>query len=363
MAVNNQADLENLNLAYSIDQISLEKLLEQLPKDRQRFFMFGVPTYNNLGDLAIAYAEKRFFEKNFPEIVYVEITEPQTDTAIKALLPHLRSDDMIGYSGGGNIGSFYLNHETARRKVFSTFTDNKTISFPQSVNFADTEQGQKELALSVEAYGKNPNLTIVARETQSYDYFKEHFHNEVIYTADIVLSLQPDRPDFTRDGILYVMREDDEKVTSDQLLATLTDHLKYLGEDVEQTDTVVPFKIYDGDDLESGNKDVVRLSEINWLFERKLDQIKSSEVVVTDRLHGMIFCVITQTPCLVFDNSYGKASSSYYNWFEDLKYIQHTTEKDPEKLVPMIQELAAIKKTYPHDFSKSYDALKELINK
>src|SRR5699024_12614776 len=118
MAVNNQADLENLNLAYSIDQISLEKLLEQLPKDRQRFFMFGVPTYNNMGDLAIAYAEKRFFEKNFPEIVYVEITDPQADTAIKALLPHLRSEDMNGYAGGGNIGSFDFNHETPRNKAF-----------------------------------------------------------------------------------------------------------------------------------------------------------------------------------------------------------------------------------------------------
>lgn len=363
MAVEKKTDIESLNFAYSLEELSLQEVVQQLPKNPQRFYMFGVPTYNNLGDQAIAYAEKRFFTKNFPEIAYIEIPEPNTDQAIKELLPLLRGDDIIGYTGGGNIGSVYLNHEEPRRKVFSTFVNNKTISFPQSVNFEDNEKGQQELKKSQAAYQKNPNLTIVARETKSLDYFKKNFTNDVIYTADIVLSLKPNRPDFKRDGVLFIMREDSEKVTEDKLLEELSRSLNSLGHEVEQTDTVIPFKAYDGATRTAADLDVVRISERGWLLEHKLDQIKSSEVIVTDRLHGMIFSVITQTPCLVFDNSYGKASASYYNWFEGLKYIEHTTEKDPQKLLPMIEELKKRKHNYPQDFTHSYDKLINLIKK
>ncbi|GLL50703.1 hypothetical protein [Tetragenococcus halophilus] len=118
MTANTLAEITNLNFAYTIEQLSLTELIKQLPEDRQRFYMFGTPIYNNLGDLAISEAQKRFFVENFPEIAYIEINEPQTEQAIEELLPLLRSDDMIGYVGGGNIGNLHITHEIARRKVF-----------------------------------------------------------------------------------------------------------------------------------------------------------------------------------------------------------------------------------------------------
>lgn len=361
MTVNLLADITNLNFAYTLGQLSLTELIKQLPEDRQRFYMFGTPIYNNLGDLAVSEAQKRFFAENFPELVYIEITEPQTDQAIEELLPLLRPDDMIGYVGGGNIGNLHIAHEIPRRKVFSTFVNNKTISFPQSVYFEDTEEGQEELRKSQEAYNKNPNLTLVARDTQTLNYFKEHFEVNAIFTSDMVLFLQPKRPEFERDGTLFIMRKDAEKVTSDELIAQLTNSLESAGEEVEPTDTVLSFKAYDVKTDADPPLDIVRISERDWLLTLKLDQIKASEVVVTDRLHGMIFSAITQTPCLVFDNNYGKASAFYYNWLEDLDYIQHTTETDPKKLTAMVKDL----KNYDHsdtlDFSHTYDALINLI--
>ncbi|GAA3023598.1 polysaccharide pyruvyl transferase family protein [Tetragenococcus solitarius] len=365
MTVNTRPDITSLNFAYTLDAITLTDLIKQLPEESQRIYVFGVPTYNNLGDQAINEAQRRFFTRNFPEMVYIEITEPQTDQAIEELLPLLRSDDMIAYTGGGNIGSLHTEHEVPRRKVFSTFVNNKTFSFPQSVYFEDSKQGQEELRKSQEAYDKNPNLILIARDTQSLDYLKKHFKANAIYTADMVLSLQPDRPEFTRDGVLLIMRVDNEKVTSDKLVERLTNNLEDYDNDVGQTDTILPYKEFpEGDKSRTASPlDEVRISERGWLVDLKLDQIKTSEVVVTDRLHAMIFCVLTKTPCLVFDNSYGKASSFYYNWFEDLDHIQHTTEKDPQKLIPMIEELKKFKQPRAHDFSHSYDALIDLIKK
>ena len=53
----------------------------------------------------------------------------------------------------------------------------------------------------------------------------------------------------------------------------------------------------------------------------QLKKIAKSEIVITDRLHGMIFSVITQTSCIVFRNYNHKLSSSY-QWFKNLNYIK-----------------------------------------
>ncbi|MEK0398974.1 polysaccharide pyruvyl transferase family protein [Tetragenococcus halophilus] len=363
MTANTLAEITNLNFAYTIEQLSLTELIKQLPEDRQRFYMFGTPIYNNLGDLAISEAQKRFFAENFPEITYIEITEPQTEQAIEELLPLLRSDDMIGYVGGGNIGNLHITHEIARRKVFSTFVNNKTISFPQSVYFEETEEGQAELRKSQEAYNKNSNLTLVARDTQTLSYFQNHFKADAILTTDMVLLLQEKLSGTKRDGVLFIMREDAEKVTSDKLIEQLTANLKSIGDKVEATDTVLSYKAYDVKSKNNPSLDIVRISERHWLLSLKLEQIKAKEVVVTDRLHGMIFSAITQTPCLVFDNNYGKASAFYYDWLQDLDYIQYTTEKDPKKIAAKVDDLKKYEHSDTLDFSHSFDVLIDLIKK
>ena len=363
MTANTLAEITNLNFAYTIEQLSLTELIKQLPEDRQRFYMFGTPIYNNLGDLAISEAQKRFFAENFPEITYIEITEPQTEQAIEELLPLLRSDDMIGYVGGGNIGNLDITHEIVRRKVFSTFVNNKTISFPQSVYFEETEEGQAELRKSQEAYNKNSNLTLVARDTQTLSYFQNHFKADAILTTDMVLLLQEKLSGTKRDGVLFIMREDAEKVTSDKLIEQLTANLKSIGDKVEATDTVLSYKAYDVKSKNNPSLDIVRISERHWLLSLKLEQIKAKEVVVTDRLHGMIFSAITQTPCFVFDNNYGKASAFYYDWLQDLDYIQYTTEKDPKKIAAKVDDLKKYEHSDTLDFSHSFDTLIDLIKK
>jgi len=166
-----------------------------------------------------------------------------------------------------------------------------------------------------------------------------------------------------RDGDLFIMREDAEKVTSDELIEQLTANLESAGDKVEATDTVLSYKAYDVKSKNNPSLDIVRISERNWLLSLKLEQIKAKEVVVTDRLHGMIFSVITQTPCLVFDNNYGKASAFYYNWLQALDYIQHTTEKDPKKLAAKVDDLKKHEHSDTLDFSHSFATLIDVIKK
>ena len=50
-------------------------------------------------------------------------------------------------------------------------------------------------------------------------------------------------------------------------------------------------------------------------------RISGAECVVTDRLHGMILCAVTGTPCVAFGNSYHKVEA-FYDWLKSLGYIR-----------------------------------------
>ena len=55
---------------------------------------------------------------------------------------------------------------------------------------------------------------------------------------------------------------------------------------------------------------------------KKLDEFRKSKLVVTDRLHGMLFAAITGTPCIALGNSSGKVKG-VYDWLTHLDYIQY----------------------------------------
>ncbi|NES53911.1 general stress protein, partial [Escherichia coli] len=76
----------------------------------------------------------------------------------------------------------------------------------QSVYLEDTEEGQKEKKKTQDAYHQNTNLTIAARETQTLDVVKETFNSNVIFTPDMVLSLDIVPRELERDGVLFILR-------------------------------------------------------------------------------------------------------------------------------------------------------------
>lgn len=72
------------------------------------------------------------------------------------------------------------------------------------------------------------------------------------------------------------------------------------------------------------------------------NNFKSSKVVITDRLHGMIFCAITKTPCVVLPNSNHKISGTYYNWLSELEFIQFVEEFEETTVLNLISNLYKI---------------------
>ncbi len=79
-----------------------------------------------------------------------------------------------------------------------------------------------------------------------------------------------------------------EKVAADENINRIKDFIRNHNIQYDETDTVI-------------NKNVSKRTRDEEL-RKKWDQFSKSGLVITDRLHGMIFAAITGTPCIAIDN-------------------------------------------------------------
>ncbi len=107
-----------------------------------------------------------------------------TEEGIELVKEIIKDNDIVCFTGGGNLGSLYLENEA----------------------------GKIEMKKSQEAYHQNRNLTISVRESQTLDVVKETFKSDVIYTPDMVLSLDIVPKELERDGVLFISRADKERL-------------------------------------------------------------------------------------------------------------------------------------------------------
>ncbi len=289
-----------------------------LKAEKKYAFLFLAADYGNLGDVAITYAQTKFLKKHGYEVFEIPISESLE--GIHFVKKHITPKDLVTTVGGGNIGDLYDQIEYIRQLVFRTFTKNKVISFPQTFDFADSKKGRLALSRAKKAYNQHPNLVLVAREKTSFKLMQKHFKNaKIILTPDIVLSLDKSQPVFKRKGVVFTLRKDAEKNISRQQEDFVVNKASAIFKNALYQDTHI--------DKQKMSIDL-REKELNKIWET----FKNAELVITDRLHGMIFCYITNTPCMVFQNNNHKVKETH-DWIKDQQNVYLQTDFNPEKII------------------------------
>lgn len=308
----------------------------------KKLIIMGIPHHGNIGDNAIAVAEEQLLDNYFAEYEKYYMQEDFLDVCCQRVKEFITDEDVILLHGGGNIGDTYVMPEKGRRKVIETFPNNKIIIFPQTAYFSDTENGKKELKISKQIYNKHKHLVILAREKKSYNLMKENFTNATVYlTPDIVMTLNKavDKP---RKGALLLFRQDVEKTLNEQKFEQIKNIVskKYLSYNISDMNV--------GETILNNVAGEYRTS----LLDGKFNEFQTSEVVITDRLHGMIFAAITQTPCVVFGSLTHKIVESY-TWLQNLEYIQFC--KDIDDLETQIDKVSKVNNIkYDNSFAIDY---------
>jgi len=331
--------------------------LYKIDGGKNHIILIGTPNHGNLGDQAIVYAENKILEDNFKDHTIIEINTDDIMNHLKSLKKNVKQGDVFALHGGGNLGDEYYWEEEARRKIISEFKDNKIILFPQSIYFKDTENGKIEFEKTKMIYNEHKNLTMVAREETSYKIMKQAFpHNNVILTPDIVMYLDKTHPIYERNGALLSIRKDREGI----LTLKQKDQIKIMVENsfdnIIITDTVAEFINDRNEVLEY----MINVNQREKELNKKWDQFKKVQVVITDRLHGMVFCAITSTPCIVIAN-YNHKVKDTYEWLKELNYIKFVNNID--EIPGLIEELKNIKiKVYDNSFAmKNYEKILEVM--
>lgn len=341
--------LEQINkLKYQLGFIYNNKFID-LKTEKKIFYML-VPTHGNLGDQAIAYASRKFLENNFKDYKVIEINMEDTYKYSKAIKSCINKDDLIFLHGGGNMGNHYIREEESRRHIINTFKNNKIISFTQTIYFSNDNEGKKELNQTKKVYNSHDDLTIIAREEKSYNMMKSEFTNvNILKSPDIVFYLNNKINISTekRINIMTCLRKDKETYISINKKEDFLNKLKDNFEDIIITDTVVDYSV----SQDEREKELVKL----WT------KFYNSKVVITDRLHGMIFCAITKTPCIVTRSLDHKVIESY-KWIKDLNYIRLVDGLNFDEIKSIIEELSTLDQIDEFDFdSKYFNRLRGII--
>ena len=274
-------------------------------KKPKSIFLVLTPTHGNIGDQAIAFAEEKMLNKlNIP---YIEVTDMELSKLKDNKFLSSMNGTTILFNGGGYLGTLWLSSENLLRDVIVNNKQSKIILFPNTIFYEKNEFGDEELKKSVEIYNNHPNLKIFARELTSYNFMKDVYKN-VELVPDIVLSLDSMDYNFERQGCLLCLRNDCEKTLCDDSYKNILDiaHEKF-SDKVFMTDMCVNYSI----STENRENEVIK----------KMKEFSKAQLVITDRLHCMIFCALTNTPCIVV-NSKSPKIKGCYKWIEKLEYIK-----------------------------------------
>lgn len=297
--------------------------------DKKKVVIFLAGFYANLGDLAITYAQREFLREMYPDRDIILVPSTETYTSMKTLKKIINKDDIITIIGGGNMSDLYWSLESARLFVIKNFKNNKIISFPQTVSFSDTEKGQKCLNTSRKVYSKHKNIIIFLRENNAFKRFQKYFPNvKCELCPDMVLSLKKTEPRVERNQVVCCLRNDGESYITGAQRKSIITQMREEFTNVVLRDTVDV-------SVDECTEEVFEITLEN--FWRML---RGSKVVVTDRLHCMIFCVITGTPCVAIDNSNKKISGVYNEWLGEIDWVKLATDSDIDNISALAKEVA-----------------------
>ena len=304
-----------------------------LKNKKIRFIISNAPSHKNYGDEAILISTKQFLYHYFPEFQQIEIYAREAINQIRLIKYIIKEKDIIIINGGGYFG-LYDKIIKGEANIVEAFNHNPIIFFPCSILYNKAKDNIYKPFLDI--FKNHKNLILFARETKSYQTAKYLFKDMHIYKVpDIAtrLNMKFLENNNKREGVLLILRKDELLLTNNDRIFIKNLAKKYFKDQILEKDSN-NFHIQIGQ-----NKTNETLKFIKFISTKKL--------VITDRLHGMIFSVITGTPCISFGNSYHKVESSYNSWFQNLDYIifikRENLKNELEKYIEKFKNLKNFK--------------------
>ncbi len=269
--------------------------------------LIDVPNHGNVGDSAIFLGELAWMRHaGVPTPDYVCDKHGYNEAELRARVPR----GTILIHGGGNLGDLWVTHQALRERVVAAFPDHRIIQLPQTIHFESSAALERAASL----LSRHPNFTLLVRDPVSLDIATTGLRCQALVCPDSAFALDAlARPVSPIQEVLALVRNDKERPNG------------------QLPDGIVPV-----DWLE--DRSTVTLRFERWLRDRHAGQslrnrmirrlaeervhrgcllLSRGRVVVSDRLHAHILCLLMGIPHVLVDNSYGKVQSFFAAWTKD----------------------------------------------
>lgn len=282
-------------------------------KGQRRILLLNTPLHGNLGDAAIVLAERKFLTER-TSLPWVEITQQDLLYFHKLILKRIQPEDILALQGGGSIGTLWPLEQEVITEILSTFSQHKIIIFPQTMYFSPDETGEQVKNAFVQTVCRCGDLTIFLRDARSYALAQELLGQtgaKLHLTPDIVTYFDGKAPAEKENRILLCFRRDLEGVLNSEAREKIREFALSLGAEVLVTDTQI-----DGE---------LTVASRSSYVEAKLQEFSKARLIITDRIHGMVFAAIAGTACIAVDNISKKVSGAH-QWISCLDYVKMATD-------------------------------------
>ena len=366
-----------LSTAIALQQ-ELEKALAQIG-EIDECVLLNYPDYPNVGDHLIGLGTIIYLtQKLKTKINYVAGIYNFSEKIMEEKL----GNSTIFLQGGGNLGDLWCDHQQFREEIIQKYPHHRIIILPQTIYF----QEQDNLHRAAKIFNNHGNLTIFVRDPRSYALANQYFPNCQVFLSPDMAFMLADLPiirylhyNWRQKKILYHCRDDKE------IVAELNSSVLHLPkvvvqdwlppEEKLQRSHITPdspwywhlpgaVKIYRElwqqrlsnpmrwlskglwekyhplnyfgtalDDIE--NPKMLEVSED--YFYRSTYQLNHYSLVITNRLHGHILCILLKIPHVFLPNSYGKNQLWHETWAKDIKFCRFASS--PATITQAIQEL------------------------
>lgn len=329
-----------INYNHTVKQKA--KILDSILKmDKKKIYLMNLFEGGNYGDFAISEGEYRWINRCFSDYLLVKVAIGDFEGIEATMKSVVREQDIILFTGGGNFGDLWPVHKYIYR-ISEIFPQNIKFMLPNNFAYKEIEEKERNILDDLDKCYQCDNLYLVYRDCISYDFCKGTImKNRVFYYPDMALLLNYSNKELPRNGkVLICLRSDEEKRydIKDEIIHMISD----MGFEYEITDTYTERNI----ELEDGTAEL----------EKYIDYYRKHSMVITDRLHGMIFAAITGTPCVAVDNLTRKVGS-VYKWIEDISNIIYN--EDGVITAEDIQEVYA-KGTVNYENNLIWDKMRDL---
>jgi exopolysaccharide biosynthesis predicted pyruvyltransferase EpsI len=287
--------------------------------------LLDFPNHTNVGDQAIWLGNRRLLEQLGIEVGYVADHASYSPRRLRQRVPR----GPVLFHGGGSFGDVWPDFQAFRERAIADFRDRRVVMLPQTIEFRDAA-ALRRAAASLAAH---PDCRLLVRDATSLAVAEAEFPGtRPLLAPDTALMLELERPAAAETDIVWLSRADAERERGGAAEELGVETVDWTGHRPGEPGWTPAYR---------------RLHSATWAWGRRarrhprlwplvypalergyaalarerlgvgLAMLSRGHVVVTDRLHAHILCLLLEIPHVVVDTGYGKLTRFIRAWTED----------------------------------------------